>query len=66
MKKNCFNCKHVEEWSDSENEGHDLVGGYLCHRLYDKHELRGTDIQHEINMTRKSYLEKGKRCFESK
>ena len=66
MKKNCYNCKYLEEWSDSENEGQDTVGGFFCDRRYQKYELRDPDIEQESNMEREGYRRKGKRCFEPK
>lgn len=66
MKKNCYNCKHVEEWSDTENEGRNNVGGLHCEKQYKKAEERGTDIQFQYNMNREEYLKKGKVCFEPK
>ena len=65
-KKNCFNCKHIEEWSDTDTDGHNTVGGFHCEKQYQKAEERGTDIQYEKNMSREDYLIRSKRCFESK
>lgn len=66
MKKNCFNCKHLEEYSEVDSDGYPVGEGYHCEKQYQKADERGKDIQHEINMERKEYLEKGKVCFEPK
>lgn len=66
VKKNCFNCKHIEEWSDTDTDGCNTTGGYHCEKQYQKAEERGTDIQYENNMCREEYLKKGKVCFELK
>ena len=66
MKKNCWNCKHLDTWDETDSDGHEVGAGYCCEKQYNKAIERGTEIEHENNMDRKEYLEKGKVCFEIK
>jgi len=57
---NCYNCKHLE-WVEAEE--HD-ENGYCCNkRLYTD---ESKERQLLFNLTRESYLKKGKVCFEAK
>ena len=59
MKKNCYNCAHLE-W---EHGDIDSTEGYIC----DKKDLYGKDERRMLrNMEREEYLQKGKVCFEMK
>ena len=66
VKKNCYNCKHLDVYTESDSDGYIIGEGWMCEKQYQKAEERGTDIQHERNMERKEYLGKGKVCFEPK
>ena len=67
VKKNCFNCKHLEFERDNGEDGMgQLQEYYHCDKQWQKMSYKGTECELEKNLARKEYLEKGKRCFEPK
>lgn len=66
MKKNCLNCKHLEQDTEVDSDGYLLGTYWMCDKQYQKMYERDKEDEFSQNIERPEYRAKSKVCFEPK